>query len=332
MKTITNNTRMNLCKMGAILLVTISGFMQSCGPNPIIDPEDPEPQSIDFDYLTAHSDALVEISDLHYYDDESSNLTLKFYDVQNSTDDTRPLVILNPGGGYTRYTHEDKLSIYAMDLAKRGYAVALIKYSIASTPDAEVWVKAVLDEKTVIRFFKKNAEEYKIDVNNIFTGGWSTGAQLSMWASHMDAGDYETLEPTLKNAIDSEVNSQGFTPSIYEEYDDNVRGTILMMPYTNDLNIFDTDGPAIMLVGHESQHFLDGTILMGELTYNTIKHYGPDKMKEAIEAAGYIDGENFDYTLFTNDGTAFSEINQSILTRVDMEDVVDFIHRNLVQE
>ena len=78
-------------------------------------------------------------------------------------------------------------------MAQRGYAVASIDYRLDPTfqlynseTDRRAMADAMHDAKQAIRFFKANAETFKIDTGKVFIGGESAGAITAMMAAYVD--------------------------------------------------------------------------------------------------------------------------------------------------
>ena len=310
-----------------LLLATLClllAFLQSCN-----DADDPVP-AIDFDYLSVVNDAQVSESTIAYYDDGSSDLTLKFFDVHNSADIQRPLIILAPGGGWTKYNQVDELEALATDLAKRGYALAVVNYTV-NQQNGETWLKSIKDFKVAIKFFKKYADDYNIDPENIFTGGWSTGAQLAMYAQHLELEEYENFSQSLIHTIlDPEIDRLGYEPSIYPEYANDVKGNLLLMPFSWKEDFLDNEGPT-MMIANERSTFNDGTQIWGEdIVAGGLTHQGPDMMKVKFEELGLTEGKDLEWIITDPSlDTEVSHINYTPLHASHYNAIADFLKRNL---
>ena len=90
-------------------------------------------------------------------------------------------------------------------LAKKGYVIAVVQYrhsGIAPFP------AQVQDAKTGIRFLRKHAEEYHIDVDNIFIMGDSSGGHTAVLAGItagqdiLDTEDYNEFSCEVKAIVD----------------------------------------------------------------------------------------------------------------------------------
>lgn len=114
-----------------------------------------------------------------------SHHTATFIEPVKCVKEARPLVILSPGGGWASYTEVPRLTLLANDLASRGYTVAVIQYALGPQ-GFDTYLKAVQDVRSAIRYFRINANNLQIDADNIFAGGWSTGAQASLAAGFVE--------------------------------------------------------------------------------------------------------------------------------------------------
>ena len=308
----------------AFVLLILSVFvLTSCGA-------DSEPtQDLTFDYVTYQSEALISATRHNYYDDGSSNLSLTLYNVENSTDQSKPLVLLAPGGGFDSYNRVNELSVLARDLAHRGYATAVVYYTV-NQPNADTWYKAFLDIKAAIKYLKKNAEELEIDPDKIFSGGWSSGAQIAIKAAHLDLEEYTAIKQELIHTVLDSYASNGLEPSIYAEYSSDVKGTILLLPTSWDEDYFDADGPAILMVGSERSKYSSGSSMWGTSDVNGIIHAGGDVLFAKAEEVGYVDGDNLElYLAPVSLDASYDHVNYTVLDEMFYDNIAQFIQRNL---
>ena len=90
-------------------------------------------------------------------------------------------------------------------LADKGYIIAIVQYR--SAEDAP-FPAQVQDIKTAIRFLRQNASEYKIDPNNIFLWGDSSGAHVSLitgitsGVTELDTDDYSDYSDKVNGIVD----------------------------------------------------------------------------------------------------------------------------------
>lgn len=75
-----------------------------------------------------------------------------------------PAILYVQGSAWLKQDQYKRLSAMA-DLARRGFVTAILQYRES---DLATFPAQVQDAKTGIRFLRKHAEEYHIDVDNIF--------------------------------------------------------------------------------------------------------------------------------------------------------------------
>jgi dienelactone hydrolase/lysophospholipase L1-like esterase len=105
----------------------------------------------------------------------------------------RPLMIFIHGGGFQSNTKSGAYpNLICNGLAKRGYMVATINYRLGipktktDNEYAEAMYRAVQDAKAAVRFFRRYADKYRIDPDQIFVMGSSAGAKTAMHLAYLD--------------------------------------------------------------------------------------------------------------------------------------------------
>lgn len=94
----------------------------------------------------------------------------------------RPAVLLLRGGGFTFASNLDYLEPFAINLTKYGIVVAVARYRINIQEDPAVrLIYAQQDNRTAVRYLRKEASTLKIDADNIFNGGNSSGAFTALF-------------------------------------------------------------------------------------------------------------------------------------------------------
>lgn len=145
----------------------------------------------------------------------------------------RPLIILEHGGSFLTGNRK-QLRQLCLEYASRGYVAATIDYrlfdafglEIDSSLAFDAAIKATMDFKAAIRWFKENADgadDYGIDTNLIFIGGVSAGAIAADHCAYLDEED------NLGAALDSVVNANGGirgNSSSNFEYSESVAGVL----------------------------------------------------------------------------------------------------------
>ena len=91
------------------------------------------------------------------------------------------------------------------DLARRGFVTAILQYRES---DLAAFPAQIQDAKTGVRFLRKHAEEYHIDVDNIFIMGDSSGGHTAVLAGItagqdiLDTEDYNEFSCEVKAIVD----------------------------------------------------------------------------------------------------------------------------------
>lgn len=129
------------------------------------------------------------------YDTQNVNLRMNIFQPTGDTLTTRPLIIIAFGGGFVDGSKDHwSMRLLAQNLAKRGYVTALIDYRLGMNIfDEDLSKRAVYrgvqDGRSAVRFFKADAagsNTYRVDPNNIYIGGHSSGAFIGIHNAYLD--------------------------------------------------------------------------------------------------------------------------------------------------
>ncbi len=88
--------------------------------------------------------------------------------------DTRPLILVCPGGGYT-YTSDREAEPIALAFLAMGCHAAVLRYSCAPAK----YPTALLELATAITLIRRNAKEWHVDADKIIVQGCSAGGHLA---------------------------------------------------------------------------------------------------------------------------------------------------------
>ncbi len=88
--------------------------------------------------------------------------------------DTRPLILICPGGAYA-YTSEREGEALALQFLAMGYHAAVLKYSCAPA----VYPTALTELASAMALIRRNAEEWHVDPDKIIVQGCSAGGHLA---------------------------------------------------------------------------------------------------------------------------------------------------------
>lgn len=137
------------------------------------------------------------IKDLTY--GKSKNSFLDIYRPVNGTK-ALPVILWIHGGGYVGGS-KDSRQDYAMALANAGYVVANIDYALA--PD-QLYPGPVLQANDALEYLARHANEYGGDMNRLFIGGDSAGAQIASQITAVISNDALAAAMNIKPAVYSE--------------------------------------------------------------------------------------------------------------------------------
>jgi acetyl esterase/lipase len=148
------------------------------------------------------------IPDVTYAQIEGTSLTLQILRpyTRNHHDSVVPCVLYVQGSGWMKQDLYGQIPALSK-LAERGYVVALVEYrhsGIATFP------AQVLDARNALRFMRVHAEEYKIDADNMFIAGDSSGGHTAMFAGMMHHDDrLDNLFPGVSAEVRGIINWYG---------------------------------------------------------------------------------------------------------------------------
>jgi dienelactone hydrolase len=176
-------------------------------------------------------------------DPDSLDLRLDLYQPNNDTLTNRPLVLLIHGGAFYVGTRQiPTIKLLATALAKRGFVVASIDYRLGfklTTREIErSGFRAVQDAHAALRFLSHNADQYRIDPNQVYVGGTSAGAIASLNVAFMDNDERpENVMSNKKSEDMGRIESSGnnFTDQF------QIKAVASMWGAVYDINIIDDD-------------------------------------------------------------------------------------------
>lgn len=135
----------------------------------------------------------------------------------------RPLLIFIHGGGFQNGSRN---STYGTRLCKYftrlGYVTATISYRLGiEDPKSnqnylEAMYRAQQDGKAAIRFFRRYADQYRIDTSQIFITGSSAGSMTCLAMAYMNQEEIPSLIDTAKwGSLDGESGNSGYSSRMH---------------------------------------------------------------------------------------------------------------------
>lgn len=120
-------------------------------------------------------EGIAEFKNLTYAQRGALDLQLNLYAPGTTMDELRPGIVLVHGGDWVDGQREH-LVPFALELALRGYVVAIIDYRLASQAP---YPAAVEDAQAAVRWMREHAEAYGIDASHIALGGAGAGGVVA---------------------------------------------------------------------------------------------------------------------------------------------------------
>jgi len=213
---------------------------------------------------------------------ENEKLLLDIYSPKLDEIKNRPMIIFVHGGGFLNGDKSKGYQVkYCKSFAKRGYVTSSINYRLGinktrtDTDYAEAMLRAVQDAKAAVRFFRKHADQYGIDPNQIFISGGSAGSMTALQLAFMDQNEVPvTVDQKKWGNLEGNSGNEGFSS--------NVSGVINCWGAMIDINwIKAGDVPVFSICGN-----VDTTVSYdGSFSYHGFK-YGSKNIYERALSLG----------------------------------------------
>jgi acetyl esterase/lipase len=190
------------------------------------------------------------------------------------------------------------------EFAKKGYIIAIVEYR--PSPVAK-FPAQMQDAKTAIRFMRKNAETYGVDVDNFFVWGDSSGGHTALMvgltqnSAELDTEDYKEFSVKVNGIVDfygpTDISQMNYEPSTWDHTEakspegmliggKNVMENLVEAAKTNPINYINdpkTAAPILILHGtkdrlvpfHQSVLLADA-LLQKNYTYDFYQLKGAD--------------------------------------------------------
>jgi len=268
-----------------------------------------------------------------------ADFEMDIYQGEGDTAQNRPLIVLAHGGAFLFGSLENPTMVSLGNLfAKRGYVVASFQYTLAENAFAladsltmlDIVSQAVADGKSVIRYFRKdNAEDniYRINTNDIWIGGNSAGAILSMHLAYLDEGD--NAPQHILDAIQLHGGWDGNRGN--DGYSSAVKGVINLAGGLNDPNWLLNNSSTPFASCHGTE---DGTVPYDcNDVFWADATFGPIDLVDICGSSilhPIADNINMDNEILVFDGDDHTPWEADASKRTSMNDfVTDFVYQRL---
>lgn len=152
----------------------------------------------------------------------TEKLLMDVYEPADDTLSARPLVLLIHGGVFQfGDKRSERLSVWGNELARRGYIAASINYRLGLDEDnlftyLDAAIRAVQDAKAAVRFFRRYADQFRIDTSQIFALGTSAGAYTSLSLAYLDKSEVPFFIDIDKlGGLEGESGTPGYPSNIH---------------------------------------------------------------------------------------------------------------------
>ncbi|MAD97434.1 MAG: hypothetical protein CMB99_08935 [Flavobacteriaceae bacterium] len=232
---------------------------------------------------------LVEKSSDLTYGTNANSHRMNIYKPLGDNRSSKPAILINGGGNYNG-SNLDLLDDLASQLASYGYVVATAKYRNGIQNPTGSLLRGMVDSKAAIRYLRSQATNYGINPNQIFAGGWSSGAYNALVHTYWQESDLPTGMLTYiisQGWISSWEGSQG-----HQGYSSNVAGVINLAgafygteeAFENDLYITSSDKPMFSIIGE-----LDSETPCGKVELSSSNwEFGPCIIQKRLQDVGLV--------------------------------------------
>lgn len=122
-----------------------------------------------------------------------------------NTEEKTPVVVMVHGGAFRMGDKQmDAVKKCFQVLLDHNYAVATINYRLS---DEATYPAAVADAKAAVRYLKANADQYRIDAENVYIWGESAGAYLANMVA--ETSDVEELNGDVEDNLEQSSSVKG---------------------------------------------------------------------------------------------------------------------------
>jgi len=134
---------------------------------------------------------------------------LNLFEPEGDVSTSRPLVILFGGGAFSG-SNLALLEPLARELNEYGFVVAAARYRNGPQSEgAQNMIRGNQDTRAAVRYFRKAADQWRIDPNKIFVGGNGTGAFISLIQSYLDINEVPADFVDMINSVGGLEGDQG---------------------------------------------------------------------------------------------------------------------------
>ena len=220
------------------------------------------------------------------YGVDNASHRMNIYQARSNQNVNRPAILINGGGAYEG-SDLSEIDELARRLSSYGFVVVTAKYRNGIGNATANLMRGMVDSKAAVRFLRANAMNLGIDPNQIFVGGWSSGAYNALTHGYWQAEDVPDflMDTVVPGFIASWEGNQG-NPGVSSE----ISGVISLggslfgteEAFENDLWITDSDVPLFAVHGE-----LDSEVPCGSTQLPTTNwEFGACTIDARLQAVG----------------------------------------------
>ncbi len=131
---------------------------------------------------------MITYENIIYKKIEEENLTLDIICPPQTKFKKNPVIIYVPGGAFCKCDKsslvKNERNTIVQNILNNGYSIIAVSYTICD--GNKVFPQNIIDVKDSIRWVYKNANKYKLDINNIGIWGSSAGGDLALVAAYTE--------------------------------------------------------------------------------------------------------------------------------------------------
>ncbi len=241
-------------KIILFLLISFCFLQEECQDNRYIN----EIFDVDIEYEVLYGE---NINQSILGSEYSESLYMDIYIPENDTFNERPLIFFLFGGSFIGGSKSSSdIVTLCTNYAKMGYVAVAIDYRLSQhlllfNPNEEsaykAAMKAIHDLKAAIRYFKMNDElydDYKIDIDRVYAGGYSAGAIAAINAAYLN--EYDEIPTFLYDDYDDFGGLEGLSGN--QGYDSSFHGIVNLSGAVGNRDwIVEDDIPIVSMHGDQ---------------------------------------------------------------------------------
>jgi acetyl esterase/lipase len=165
-------------------------------------------------YFNEVFSSVTKTADLQYGAAPDENgvterLLLDLYQPTGDQQARRPAIVWVHGGGFTSGSKAN-MAGDATAFAKRGYVTVSIDYRLQTGNIGQAIADAQHDAQAAVRWLRRYAEQYRIDVNRIAIGGSSAGAITALYVANHPEDPGTSGNPGFRSDVQVALSRAGF--------------------------------------------------------------------------------------------------------------------------